>query len=106
MPKQDLYMGLGSLLYALAKTDGRLQAEESKFINEVLCQDLNGEMALYAFGLREAYDSSPEIAYGFAIRRFRENKKDFDGETKKKFMAILQQVALAYDGSPARRKTY
>jgi uncharacterized tellurite resistance protein B-like protein len=104
MSKQDLYIGLGSLLYALAKTDGRLQPEEFKTIEQILQQELNGEIALYSFQLREAYNNSLEEAYGFALRRFKENRKDFDAETRKKFMAILQQVALAHDGISRKEK--
>ena len=38
------------------------------------------------------------------MRRFKENKKDFDAETKKKFITILQQVAMAYDGISRKEK--
>ncbi len=104
MPKQDLYIGLGGLLYALIKTDGRLQPEEFKTMEDALCQDLNGEIAFYAFQLWEEFDTSLEEAYQFALRRFNENKKDFDAETKERFITILQQVALAYDGVSRKEK--
>ena len=104
MPKQDLYIGLGGLLYALTKTDGRLQPEEFKTVQEVLYQNQNGEIALYAFQLWETHNTHLEEAYQFALRRFKENKKDFDAETKKKFITILQQVAMAYDGISRKEK--
>ncbi len=104
MPIQDLYIGLGNLLYTLAKADGRLQPEERTTIEKLLHQDKNGEIALNAFQLRETFNSSLEEAYGFALRRFTENRKDFNAETRKKFVSILQQVALAASGISDKEK--
>ena len=41
MPQQDLYIGLGSVAYALAKMDGRLQPEEAAALQQLLREELD-----------------------------------------------------------------
>jgi uncharacterized tellurite resistance protein B-like protein len=98
MPQQDLYIGLGSMAYALAKTDGRLQIEEFEALKQLLTKETHGQIALYILDLQESHGIKADEAYQFALRRFQENRRDLDDSMKKKFMHILEQVANAYGG--------
>jgi uncharacterized tellurite resistance protein B-like protein len=93
MKSPDLYMGLGSVVYALAKVDGRLQAEEDILIRRMLLEEPHGELAMQSFLLREHYNESVEEAYAFGMRRFVANRKEIDGELKKHFVSVLMQAA-------------
>jgi uncharacterized tellurite resistance protein B-like protein len=98
MPQQDLYIGLGSMAYALAKSDGRLQSEELEILKQLLIKETHGEIALYTLHLQDSHDTKAEEAYQFALRRFQENRRDLDESIKKKFIRILEEVANAYEG--------
>ncbi|ARK13755.1 TerB family tellurite resistance protein [Fibrella sp. ES10-3-2-2] len=93
----DLYLGLGSMIYALAKADGRLQLEEMQLAKEILANEPHGSLALYALMLREDYDETVEEAYAFAMRRFAHQRHQLTEGTKKHFVSILQQIATAHD---------
>lgn len=93
----DLYMGLGSVAYALAKVDGRIQLAEMQTVKEQLASVPHGELALYAFFLRENCDETVEEAYAFAMRRFANNRKALTETVKKQFINILMQIAEAHD---------
>lgn len=94
----DLYMGLGSVLYALAKTDGRLQAEETETVRRILSQYEFGELALHAYEVKESYNVSVPEAYDFALRRFSANRFVMNEGIKKQFVAVLEEVAGAHGG--------
>lgn len=95
---RELYMGLGSVLYALAKTDGHLQSEETEMLATMLVNEPNGETVLEAFHVHDQYDVDIEEAYAYAFRRFATSRKDLDEETKKRFIQIAERIADAYDG--------
>ncbi len=93
----DLYMGLGSIAYALAKVDGRIQLAEMQTVKELLAGVPHGDLALYAFFLRENCDETVEEAYAFGIRRFTNNRKALTALTKKQFVQIMIRIAEAHD---------
>jgi len=99
MAQQDLYIGLGSMAYALAKSDGRLQLEEVTAMQQVLRVEPYGDIAFYVFDLKERYGESVEDAYQFAFRRFAENRRDLNPALKKNFQRVLELIANAYDGT-------
>ncbi len=99
MPQQDLYIGLGSMAYALAKMDGRLQPEELTTLRQVLHDEPYGEIAISMINLNDKYSVEAEKAFEFALRRFTENRRELDVDLKKKFIGILQRVAESYDGT-------
>lgn len=92
----DLYMGLGSVVYALAKVDGQVQLAEMQIIKELLATVPHGELALYAFFLRENCNETVEEAYAFAMRRFTNNRGSLTEPLKKQFVAILLRVAESH----------
>jgi uncharacterized tellurite resistance protein B-like protein len=98
MPKQDLYNGLGSLMYAMAKSDGKCHSEEYKVVEEVFGLEPFGDVAYYSFQDKEAYRTDPDRAYAYALRRFQENSDAFEIQEKEEFVRILERVALAHNG--------
>lgn len=90
-------MGIGSIVYALTKLDGRLQLAEMQAVKELLAHEPHGDLALQAFFLKEDYGESAEDAYAFGLRRFRANRGNIDEETKKRYVYVLQKVAEAHD---------
>lgn len=98
MPKQDLYIGLGSMAYALAKADGRLQTEEVILLQQILLEEPHGEVALSVVTLHDRYGVKSEEAYQFAFRRFATNRCELNESLKKKFLGILQHVAESFEG--------
>lgn len=90
-------MGIGSVVYALAKVDGRIQLAEMQTVKEIMANEPHGDLALHAFFLKENYDESPEEAYAFGLRRFKANRHSLDKATKQRYIALLQKVAEAYD---------
>ncbi len=95
---QDLYRGLGCTLYALAKTDGRLQSEETETLRLSLMGEPNGLVALEAFDMQDQYQVPLEDAYAYAFRRFSANQKALNDQMKKRFIQIMEQMAEAHDG--------
>ncbi|MEZ0483988.1 TerB family tellurite resistance protein [Fibrella aquatica] len=93
----DLYLGLGSMIYAMAKADGRMQLEEMQTAKEILANEPHGSLALYALMLREDYEETVEEAYAFAMRRFVNQRAQLTEPTKKHFVGILQRIASAHD---------
>jgi hypothetical protein len=99
MPQQDLYIGLGSIAYALAKADGRLQTAEVILLQQILLEVPHGEIALSVVTLYDRYGVKPEEAYQSAFRRFAAHRGEPDEPLKKKFMGILQHVAKSIEGA-------
>lgn len=52
MNNPDLAMGIGSVVYALTKLDGKLQLAEMQTVKDVLAHEPYGDLALYASTLR------------------------------------------------------
>ncbi len=99
-------MGLGSAVYALTKLDGRLQLAEMQTVKELLASEPHGDLALYAFFLRENTDESVEEAYAFAMRRFANQPQKLDEDTKKRFVGILQKVADSHDDTSRKEREF
>jgi uncharacterized tellurite resistance protein B-like protein len=98
MPQQDLFVGLGSLAYAVAKADGELHIEEEQVFKDLLQEQTFGDIAVFAIGQKAKVNCLPEEAYQFAFRRFAANMKDFSRRQKEQFFHILNQVAQARQG--------
>ena len=94
----DFQLGLGHIVYALAKIDGRIQSEEMTLVKSLLAEQPRNELALFSFTLLEEYNTPVEEAYDFAIRRFISGRKMLDEPIKKEYVAILLRVAEVYDG--------
>lgn len=91
----DLYIGLGSAVYALIKIDGQLHKLESLKARNVLIEEPHGELAMQSFQLREHYQTPVEEAYNFAMRCFSSRSKELDNPTRKYFIKIMENIAKA-----------
>jgi uncharacterized tellurite resistance protein B-like protein len=91
----NLYIGLGSAVYALIKIDGQLQDQESLKARKVLINEPHGELAMQSFQLREHYQTPVEEAYNFAMRCFASHSKDLDDSTREYFIKIMTDIAQA-----------
>lgn len=99
-------MGLGSIVYALSKLDGRLQPEEMKTINELLADEPHGDLALYAFFLRENTDETVAEAYAFGMRRLLFNRSELNQSIKKQFVDVLIRVAQSHDNISKKEQAF
>lgn len=97
MDATNLYFGLGSILYALTKTDGRLQLEEMQTVKELLAKEPNGDAALYAFLVWADKEENLREAYDFGIRCLNNQTERLNESTKKNFINILVRVANSHD---------
>ncbi|MBC3790419.1 TerB family tellurite resistance protein [Spirosoma utsteinense] len=97
MKIQDIYMGLGSLVYAIARADGHLHPLENKVIRQLLEQEPFGDVARCAFTLREFHRETAEEAYAFALRHFRANRVFMDEARKADFVSIAESIARAHN---------
>jgi uncharacterized tellurite resistance protein B-like protein len=91
----NLYIGLGSAVYALIKVDGQLHELESIKARNVLIEEPHGELAMQSFQLREHYQTPVEEAYSFAMRCFSSHSKELDAPTRKYFIKIMEDIAKA-----------
>ena len=106
MKNPDLAMGIGSVVYALTKLDGKLQLAEMQTVKDILAYEPHGDLALYAFFLKENHNESVEDAYAFGLRRFKANRTDLDETTKKRYVHVLQRVAEAHDDVSRKERDF
>jgi uncharacterized tellurite resistance protein B-like protein len=98
MPLQDLYIGLGSLAYAVAKSDGYLSEKEKEHLETILQNEEHGPIALFAFQLKHSSNARLEEAYQFAFRRFVANQPELKPELREHFFSVLQEIARCCNG--------
>ena len=91
----NLYIGLGSAVYALVKADGHLQSAESIKARMLLVEEPHGELAMQSFIMREHYGIPADEAYNFALRCFASNKKALNKSLKEHFTSLIQKIAEA-----------
>ncbi|MEZ4904603.1 MAG: TerB family tellurite resistance protein [Spirosomataceae bacterium] len=91
----NLYIGLGSAVYALIKSDGQLHDPSSINARMALIEVPNGEMAMQSFQIREHYQTPAEEAYSFALRCFSTHRKELNANVKKFFVKLLKKIAKA-----------
>lgn len=102
MYSPDVSLGLGSIVYALTKLDGRVQREETQVAQFLLGEEPHGTLALSGYFLREDVQESAEEAYAFGMRRLIDKRAELTERIKKRFVTILLQVARSHQGmSPA-----
>ncbi|MEZ0487504.1 TerB family tellurite resistance protein [Fibrella aquatica] len=102
----DLYLGLGNLVYALAKIDNGVDAHESKAAQQVLKKQPYGRLALHAFFLLENCEATPEEAYAFAMRRFGSNRSALTQPVRSQFITLLITIADASGGMSQKEQQF
>ncbi|MBC7569300.1 MAG: TerB family tellurite resistance protein [Spirosoma sp.] len=102
----SLYLGLGNMIYALSKVDGRVQEQEETLVRQLLAQEIHGDVALHAFLVLEDCDVPVEKAYDFAMRRFVDNRAVLSKSLSNQFISILQRVAEAHDNVSRKEQEF
>ena len=106
MYSADVAMGLGSLVYALSKLDGPIHPQELHTIKKLLSGEPHGDLALYAYFIRENTGELSEDAYAFGIRRMAAQQIELTPATKQRFVNILRRVALAHEGISRQERRF
>jgi hypothetical protein len=89
----DVYMGLGSAAYALARISGKIHAEEVEAIRRLFVYEAYGDLAFRSFLIQEYHDESEETAYAFAMRRITASRHVLDEELKDHLVMLLSHIA-------------
>ncbi|MEI7581527.1 TerB family tellurite resistance protein [Runella sp.] len=90
-----LYIGLGSAVYALVKTDGQLHLHESLKARIRLVEEPHGELAMQSFQMREHYQTTIEDAYSFAMSCFASHRNELNAATRKYLVKVVEKIAEA-----------
>jgi hypothetical protein len=98
MYSPDVSLGLGSIVYALTKLDGRVEKEASQVAQFLLREEPYGTLALSGYFLRENVQESTEEAYAFGMRRLLDKRAELTERVKKRFVTILLRVARSHQG--------
>ncbi|MCU0354577.1 MAG: TerB family tellurite resistance protein [Cytophagales bacterium] len=96
LDEPDLCMGLGSLAYAVAKSDGHLQPSEVKTIQRIF-EESADPLALRSFLIQDYYGATVEESYSFAMRRFASSRDALSDATKKRMVSMIERLARVYD---------
>ena len=104
MSKENIYHALGSLAYAIAKADGKIQKEELNIIRKnaqeiLFSEDISNDFVDEMFDNLEKKDISVEDAYNYAIDLLEANKYEYDfyDSLKKKCILFLESVAGSFE---------
>lgn len=104
MISPDMSMGLGSIVYALAKADGSIQQEEVRLVREAFNQEYHGDVALHTFFIQTNCGETAEEAYEFGLRKLRYTSARLEYTPKTKFLNIAMQVVNAHQGISVRER--
>ncbi|MBI3135417.1 MAG: TerB family tellurite resistance protein [Bacteroidetes bacterium] len=98
--KQHLYYALGALAYAVAKADGKVQAEEREKVKEIVNEGIQHEIDFtytdIIFQLLQKDKMGFKDVYTWAMHAFETGKYYLTPEVKKQFIAVIEQVAEAF----------
>ncbi|MCS6822719.1 MAG: TerB family tellurite resistance protein [Cytophagaceae bacterium] len=106
MSLQNIHTAMGSLAYAVAKADGKVQDEERAILIKLaqeefdLHSDADYEWIANMFKRLEENKISLEEAYNFAIDTLEANRHDYDftESMKKKCITFMERVSEAFGG--------
>lgn len=106
MYSADVSMGLGSIVYALAKLDGDFHHQEVKAVKALLAEEPYSDLAICACFLRDNVNETTEEAYAFGLRRMSDKRLELDQQIKKRFIHILLRVARAHEGISREERAF
>lgn len=109
MSKQNIYVAMGSLAYAVAKADGQVHPEEKatikKIAQEVLfSEDISNDYIDKMFETMERENISVTDAYNYALDILEANKYEYDfyDSTKRKCLQFMEIIADAFQGTSTK----
>ncbi len=93
--KEKLYDALGELIYAVAKADGLVQAEETAKLDEILQKHPWSREVQWSFDYEKKHETSLEEAYAKALNTC----KDYGPAEEYEYLfEILYEIAKASNG--------
>jgi uncharacterized tellurite resistance protein B-like protein len=105
MSRQNIYIAMGSLAYAITKADGQIQEQEKNTIKnlaqkEFELNDQDNEWIENMFSKLEKDGISLDDAYNYAIDVLEANRYefDFDQEMKQKCVNFMERIAESSNG--------
>ncbi|WP_345244352.1 TerB family tellurite resistance protein [Nibrella saemangeumensis] len=105
MISPDMSMGLGSIVFALAKADGSVQQDEIQAVREALSRERHGDVALHTFFIQTNCGETAEDAYAFGMRKLRYTSAKLENATKKYLLDVVCQVAGAHKAISVQEET-
>lgn len=100
-PIENLYYALGELAYAMAKVDGTVQVKEKDKLHGILIEEFGKHNSgidvteiIFSILKKDAIDAHK--AYERAIHQIKLNSQYVSEPLKKHFIAVLQNIAVAY----------
>jgi uncharacterized tellurite resistance protein B-like protein len=106
MYSPDVALGLGSVVYALAKLDGNFHRKEAQTVRDLLADEPYSDLAICACFLRDNAGESIDEARAFGLRRMSDKRVELNAQTKKLFIAILLRVARAHEGISREERSF
>lgn len=98
--KQHLYYALGSLAYAVAKADGKVQNEEKelvkKIVNEGTKHEIDFNYTDIIFHILQKDNMGFKEVYIWAMRSFEIGKYHFTADMKTEFIDVITKVAEVF----------
>jgi uncharacterized tellurite resistance protein B-like protein len=105
MSRQNIYIAMGSLAYAITKADGKIQEQEKNIIKQLAqkefeLNDQDNEWIEHMFIKLEKEGISLDDAYNYALDVLEANRFefDFDQEMKQKCVKFMEKIAESVDG--------
>ena len=99
--KQRLFYALGQLAYAVARADGKVQAEEEKKLHEIISaaakkEDIDYDFAETIFQILDRDHVDSIRSYEWAMNEIRACSEFLSHPLKEKFLRIIEAVGQAY----------
>lgn len=100
-PLQNLYYAIGELAYAVAKADGRVQAEEKKKFHDLVAEEVKKENFSFdisdiIFQIMTKDKASLPDSYHWAIRELKLNSHYLSPKIKASIVSVMEKVAAFY----------
>ena len=107
---QNVYYALGEMAYAVAKSDGSVNAEERKKIHDIVMQETAGhnvdfDVAEIIFHILKKDDIDTKTTYDWAMNEFRKNKEFLTRDMVIDFIAVAEKVAVASNSYTRNEKS-
>lgn len=101
-PIENLYYGIGEVVYAIAAADGEIQKEEREKLHQIVTEcfykmhDGASDLTEIIFKVLSKDELDSPTAYEFGIHQLKLNSHYLSPEMKTCFKNLIRQVAEAY----------
>lgn len=98
--KQHIYYALGTLAYAVAKADGKVQNEERAKVRDIVKKGIEHEVDFtytdIIFQILQKDNMGFKDVYKWAMKSFETGKYHLTPEVKERFIKVLEEVADSF----------